>query len=707
MTSPCRGLAFLATAIGLLMWALSASLSAQGARGAAEMERRGIREPEARKPAPPPEHAKDRSGERHGGHDGLASSIVGSWEGVLTGPPLQGKVSLRLTNGGTFGISIRGDRLEGAGEGSYGLRQERLSFNNSIYFQGADPHVVAVVSNATVSVTADGKLTLPLKLLTAKGDRETILVLTLTRSRSAARWRPDFGLMLDDDGDQTFVSAAAGESIAKMTEAARNILATPIKTVSYCIGTGVLYYPTTAGSSLGWRETPFDRKPGWERIGFTRAATARGEDPIRVGAALLHENGRFVLLSHRISDAHFIKTPETYPLVPRFYLENRNLIIGRARSPVAKDADYGNLLDFTHDKVRKYNLDIMIEATDRYQDVIDGLEIDFVRDPFPFPRGAERPELITKLVADVRRHLDSLSAKHGRSYYLAVRVPPSLRTATWAGLDVRTWMERDLVDVVIPAQLMTLAGDQPVQEFARLGEVTGVKVHPALLSRENLSWPLTRAAKRAGYSGAERATVTPEDARGVAANYYAMGADGIQLYNWAARSWVGSPWFRDLTKSISSRTALAGQGMVFAVPPAYYFDVENTYEPRKQLPVALKPGSSAKLLLYVGTDLTRDPAQEVVLRLGFDQASNPGLALKLQIDGKPIDVASAATELQATPASKPAHSFDPPKHYAPPYAFLHVPIDPRWIKLGSNIIEIAANKLIGLVELRLAVFRGP
>lgn len=700
MISASRSFAFLVAAIGLASCALAASGIAQSARGAHEPERRGIRKPEA------PERAPGRSGEHHDGGDGLASNIVGSWEGPLTVPSLHGKVTLQLTSGGTFVISIRGDKLEGSAEGNYGLQQDRLSFNNSIYFQGGEERVVGVVTNAPVSVSKDGKLLLPLKLSMPSDDRETTVVLTRMLTHNTDRRRPDFGLMLDDDGDQTFVSATAGESTAKMTEAVRNILATPIKTVSYCIGTGVLYYPTTVGSSLGWRETPFDGKPGWERIGFTRAGLERSEDPIRVGAALLRENGRFVLLSHRISDAHFIKTPDTYPLVPRFYLENRSLIIGHARSPVAEDADYGNLLNFTHDKVRKYNLDIMFEAADRYQDVIDGLEIDFVRDPFLFPRGAERPELITKLVADVRRHLDSLSAKHGRPYYLAVRVPPSLRTATWAGLDVRAWMERNLVDVVIPAQLMTLAGDQPVREFARLGEATGVKVHPALLSRANLGWPLSRGAERAGYSGAERATVTQEDARGAAASYYAMGADGIQLYNWAARSWVASPWFKDLTKAISSRTALAGQDMVFAVPPAYYFDIEDTYEQRKQLPVALNPGASAKLQLYVGTDLTHDPAHQVVLRLGFAQASEPGLALKLQIDGKSIDIPKAATELQATPASKTARSFDPPKHYAPPYSYLIVPIDPHLVKPGSNTIAITANKPIGLVELRLAVFRG-
>ncbi|HRK18330.1 MAG TPA: hypothetical protein PK970_05175, partial [Hyphomicrobiaceae bacterium] len=569
--------------------------------------------------------------------------------------------------------------------------------------------LVAVIDDAPVRMSDNDTLEIAVPVSIrerASADGAQQHVMTLRRSRE--RVRPDFGLMLHDDGDNTFIDGAAGVSTRRIEEHMRQIVDSPIKTVSYCIGTGVLFYPTRVGSSLGWRQTPFDTRAGWERIEYVRAGLARGEDPIRAGMAVLKQNGRIGLLSHRLSDAHFIKTPDTYPLVPKFYLDNRSLIIGRDKSPVQNDADYGNMLDFTHAAVRKYNYDIMAEAATRYQDVIGGIEIDFVRGQFLFPRGKgpERAYLITKLVEEVRAHLDGLAAKNKRPYYLAVRVPPSLETSMWAGLDVKTWMQRDLVDVVIPSQLMTIAGDQPVDDFVRIGRATGVKVHPAILSRQNASWPMADDPRRTGPRGNEAPAARAEDVIGVASNYYSMGADGLQLYNWAARAWVASPWFKTMTRQIATASSVTQHDAVFSVPPAYYFDVENTYEPRKQIPAKLTPGAPQQLTLFVGADPSKAAPQGVTLRLGFDVASRPGLAVRLDINGTAVPVPRAGEGLIATPASRPASSYVAPRHYAPPGSFLYVPVDPKVLRAGANTVQVVVNEPVTLMEFRLAMRRG-
>ena len=80
-------------------------------------------------------------------------------------------------------------------------------------------------------------------------------------------------------------------------------------------------------------------------------------------------------------------------------------------------------------------------------------------------------------------------------------MPPSLRNCRWAGLEVESWIERRLVDVVSPAQLMTLAHDMPVDEFVKLAKPVGCKVYPSLYPRTGYHWDLVREPSADHYAG--------------------------------------------------------------------------------------------------------------------------------------------------------------------------------------------------------------
>src|SRR5690606_8360724 len=119
--------------------------------------------------------------------------------------------------------------------------------------------------------------------------------------------------------------------------------------------------------------------------------------------------------SLRMNDSHIMRDPENYPLTGEFYLANRDLIIKDGPWPFNQKM-YANLLDYTHEKVRNYRLDVIFEAIDRNVQYIDGFELDFNRVQvfFPAGKGEERAHLITDLVRKVRRKLDQVSAKQGR-----------------------------------------------------------------------------------------------------------------------------------------------------------------------------------------------------------------------------------------------------------------------------------------------------
>jgi len=445
---------------------------------------------------------------------------------------------------------------------------------------------------------------------------------------------PDFGLMLNDDADLSFVDADPHVSAASLRAAIDGLAGTPVKTLMFCAGTDVLYYPTKVASVWGWRETSYTKlyeKPKNEdemwhhRVEKIKRGMAAGIDPLRVAGEEAKKLGMYYVPSYRMNDDHFIFDPHNYPLTGEFWIEHHDRFTIKD-SPLRSDEHYGNLLDFTHQEVRDFRRDILFEMIDRYQDVMDGLEMDFNRSPFLFPRdkGAERAHLVTDLVRQVRQRLDEVGEKNGKRYYLFARVQPTLANCTWAGLDIAAWMDEKLVDVLIPAQLMTLSHDMPVDEFVALAEPAGAAVYPAIYPRTTYQWPVHREPAAEHYSGRSSRNVTPELVRGAAANYWHMGARGFQLFNFHHEDMGVRPYtdrvyriLRDLARPES----LVLADKTYAVTPAYYLDHEDSYQYRKQVPAAFKDTNAVALILIVGEDYgdAQSPTHPdaAVLRVGF------------------------------------------------------------------------------------------
>jgi hypothetical protein len=514
---------------------------------------------------------------------------------------------------------------------------------------------------------------------------------------------PDFGLMMHDDGDNSFQSAEPSEAIARIRADMEQVSATDVRTYVYCIGTGVLYYPSRAGSPIGWRRLPSDDKPQWGRVERARAGFARDADPIRAAGEALKARGRYFILSHRMNDSHFMGAPEASPLTERFWLEHRELAIGEARSPIKARPNYGRLLDFTHADVRAHTLGIITEAVERYQDVIDGFHLDFSRTPFLFPRdtGAERKGLITELVAGVRRRLDELAARNGRPYYLFVQVPPSLRNALWAGLDVKQWIGRDLVDVVMPSQLMTIAPDMPVDEFAAIAHGKGVKVYPAVHSRKPIGWPFSAAGPAADLKGTEKFMPDAAYVYGTARNYLARGADGFLLYNWAARSWLRAPWFADMAAKLSSKTFAADDPLVYGASHAFYFDSEDSYEYRKPLPKVLQAGATAKVPVEIGGDVDCRVSL-CLLRIGLSEGDRRMTNVTVSVNGRPV--AELVRERLARMGVMPAAPLSEGRRYAAAEFYAYIDLTDVMLRQGTNEVTVSSSGSPLVAEVLFGIF---
>ncbi|WP_218931920.1 hypothetical protein [Adhaeretor mobilis] len=536
--------------------------------------------------------------------------------------------------------------------------------------------------------------------------------------RSTPREIPDFGLMLNDDADVSFPSSDP-ELAKRYRQAMIDVLAgTPVKTLMYSLGMGsdTLYYSTSAGSELGWRKTKYDKHTDspkneeqmWaQRMQNIANGIRAGVDPVRVSGEKAKQLGMYFVPSYRMNDDHFMFDPLQYPMTGEFWLKNHQRLKLRD-SPVLSDPSYGQLLDYSHAEVRDYRLGIIYEAIERYQDIMDGFELDFNRVQvfFPYQKAEERAHLMTDVVAKVRKRLDELGKRKQRDYWLFVRVPPTLENSRWSGLDLATWLERNLVDVVIPAQLMTLAHDMPVKEFVELAEPHGAKVFPSIYPRTAFTWPIPTSATSSSYKAASSRFATQELFRGAAANYWNDGASGFQLFNFRTVEIPFSDVHYRIIRDLAVPEALRLANKTFAITPSYYFDYEGTYQYRKQLPLDLEVGATHELQLMVGEDLQQVPKPDhIILRFGL--RNTPKSAhMQLHINGSEVhsgELGDLLISVVKPHASTASH-------------FVHFPIqNDHKIKVGQNKISVRiqasnespAGASMRLMECQLGTFYEP
>ena len=105
----------------------------------------------------------------------------------------------------------------------------------------------------------------------------------------------------------------------------------------------------------------------------------------------------------------------------------------------------------------------------------DGIELDFMSHPFLFRLGRERQDapLLTGLV----RRVKALAAERGKS--LMVRVPGSTERCERIGIDVRTWIREEIVDVLSLGRSVTPA-TIPTGEWMREVAGTACQVFPSI-----------------------------------------------------------------------------------------------------------------------------------------------------------------------------------------------------------------------------------
>lgn len=258
----------------------------------------------------------------------------------------------------------------------------------------------------------------------------------------------------------------------------------------------------------------------------------QGVDVLEVVAARARRHGVEVVAGMRMNDTHGLYADPADPQIAQFLIDHPEFVIKRL------DGIPERALDYSHEQVRSHRLAILRELAENYD--IDGIELDFTRWGKFFAR-QEAPfktHIMTGFLAELRQILDEVAASKGRGRMtLGVQVQESLYLNLLCGLDPCAWVESGWLDFLIQSDFNCANPQIPVAEFAafcresdcthhvRMGNMMagGWSGKPFMKDRKTVAYKRNRS-----YGGM---VLTPEEARGAAANIYGFGADGIGLWN--------------------------------------------------------------------------------------------------------------------------------------------------------------------------------
>ncbi len=251
-----------------------------------------------------------------------------------------------------------------------------------------------------------------------------------------------------------------------------------------------------------------------------------GNDPPKLVVREAHKRKLDVFYSFRVNDIHDGHIPAEFPT---FKEENPEWMLGD------QFGEFATSLNFGLPEVRELKLRTIEEIFDKYD--FDGIELDLMRFPRFFREFLEYRNafLLTDFMRTVRQRLDEDAKRRGRPVKIAVRVDENLTACQLNGFDLRTWINEGLLDVLIIGDY-AFPGGRDIRVFKDLAHGKPVQVYVCVAHPHKIIGGANHA--RGGGS---------EVLRGLAANYWAQGADGMYTFNLFPHNQLNQvPLFREI-----------------------------------------------------------------------------------------------------------------------------------------------------------------
>lgn len=277
----------------------------------------------------------------------------------------------------------------------------------------------------------------------------------------------------------------------------------------------------------------------------------KGLDLVKALLDATHQRGLECFWNFRISEADFL--PDQHGDIqelPPLKKKNPHWII--------RHQHWSGDWNYAVPEVRQFNFELLQELAQNYD--FDGFQLDFARIPpfLPVDEAWEHRDALTDFVRRVRLMTLDIERQRGRPFLLAVKIPEKLEGCRADGIDIWTWVEQDLADLLT---LGCRSMDVDVAAFRALTAGKNIKLQPCIETHH----------ATAGYKWQPI-----EFFRGVYGNWWQQGADSAFTFNWSAalqRRNKGEFACRyeatrvelQAYKEIGSPQTLAGKNKFFAV----------------------------------------------------------------------------------------------------------------------------------------------
>jgi hypothetical protein len=496
----------------------------------------------------------------------------------------------------------------------------------------------------------------------AEEGRPTLEKTDLKKARKLAAHRPR-RIVYNDDGCHGEPRNTPEELLACRV---RQVTGTQVDTICYCTGGGGLFWAhqPKVGEVLGEFVQESDELYVKQMCDGLVAMKKLGTDPLAVVIEHGHKHNMEVFWSYRMNNPECSFAPWSLSRQKRQHPE---YIMGVkedwGKYPVTDPKAWWTLSDYEKPEVRDYIVRIFEDVCQRYD--VDGIELDFIRHPLFFrpnlegkPVEPRHVAMMTDMVRRIRAVSERESLRRGRPILVTVRVPLSVQSGMDIGLDVRAYLEEDLVDILIAGQdYIQMAVASSLGDMVDLGHKYQVPVYALLVPPK--PYDRYRYDNRAWWAAAM--------------NRWHWGADGIYLFN----LFPTEPDER--FSQLGSVESLKGRDKIYAIDNPAQEDVLGTFKMvmvgPDRLPISIAAGQEAAARLPVGEDIVANaPAGKTVsamLRLhlvGMVQ----GDTIRVRFNGQPLTVTGPVKPLAAEAAD----------------AWFHIDTDPKLVKPGCNLIDV-------------------